>query len=187
VAAAALVPGSDLNIVDVGLNPTRTGLLDVLRRMGGDVTWTIECETGGEPRGAVRVRHAPLVGTHVSQGEIPGLVDEVALVALLACYAEGDTVVEGAGELRVKESDRLAAIGDVINGLGGDAVVAADSFVVHPRPLRGGGVISRGDHRLAMLGAVAGLVATEGVAVDDFAAAGVTFPGFKNLLEEVLG
>jgi 3-phosphoshikimate 1-carboxyvinyltransferase len=186
VAAATLVPGSDLNIVDVGLNPTRTGLLDVVRRMGGEVTWTVESETGGEPRGAVRVRHAALVGTHVSPGEIPGLVDEVALVALLACYAEGDTVVEGVAELRFKESDRLAAIGTVINGLGGDAVVAADAFVIHPRPLRGGVVDSRGDHRLAMLGAVAGLVAAEGVAVDGFAAAGVTFPGFRKVLEEVL-
>jgi 3-phosphoshikimate 1-carboxyvinyltransferase len=186
VAAAALVPGSDLQILDVGLNPTRTGLLEVVRRMGADVTWTIEDEAGGEPRGTLRVRHSPLVGTHVSAREIPALVDEVALVALLACYADGETVVEGVAELRVKESDRLAAIGEVINGLGGDAVVSADSFVIHPRPLRGGSVDSKGDHRLAMLGAVAGLVAPGGVAVDGFAAAAVTFPGFRRVLEQAV-
>lgn len=186
VAAAALVPGSDLSIADVGLNPTRTGFLEVVQRMGGDLSWVVDAETGGEPRGTVRVRHAPLTGTHVSAGQIPSLVDEVALVALLGCYAGGETVVEGVGELRVKESDRLAAIGEVINGLGGDAAVAADSFVIRPRPLRGGVVDSGGDHRLAMLGAVAGLIAAEGVAVAGFSAAGVSFPGFNDVLQEVL-
>ena len=136
-AAAALVPGSELQIEAVGLNPTRLGFFEVLRRMGGDVEWRTEggeeaADSGpaGEPWGTMTVRHARLHGTRVAPAEIPLLIDEVPLVALLATAAEGETVVEGAGELRVKESDRLAAIVEVLGGLGADVESHGDRFRV---------------------------------------------------------
>jgi 3-phosphoshikimate 1-carboxyvinyltransferase len=185
VAAAALIPGSELVVREVGLNPTRMGFFEVLRRMGGDVTWGVE-EGQGEPRGTLVVRQAPLHGVHVSPEEAPLLIDEVPLVALLATAAEGETIVEGVAELRVKESDRLAAVGDIITRLGGRIDVADDSLRVRPGRLHGGVVDSRGDHRLAMLAAVAGLVSENGVGVEGFEAAAVSFPGFLQALMEVL-
>jgi 3-phosphoshikimate 1-carboxyvinyltransferase len=185
VAAAALVPGSELTVLGVGLNPTRMGLLEVLRRMGADVSWTAT-QAAGEPRGALHVRFAPLHGVHVVPDEIPSLIDEVPLLALLATAAEGETVVEGVGELRVKESDRLTAVGEILAATGGRIEIGADAFRVLPGRLRGGVVDSRGDHRLAMLGAIAGLISEEGVTVVGFDAAAVSFPGFRQTLMEVL-
>lgn len=186
-AAAALVPGSELIVEDLGLNPTRLGFFEVLRRMGGSVEWIEETSPAdaGEPRGRLLVRQAPLHGTVVSAAEIPQLIDEVPLVALLATVAEGETLVEGVGELRVKESDRLAAVGEALGRLGARIEVGEDAFRVFPGPLRGGRLESRGDHRLALLGAVAGLAAPEGVRVHGFSAADVSFPGFQHTLQEV--
>jgi len=184
-AAAALIPGSELVVRQLGLNPTRMGFFEVLRRMGGDVAWGAG-EGQGEPCGTLVVRQAPLHGVRVSPEEVPLLIDEVPLVALLATAADGETVVEGAAELRVKESDRLAAVGDIIAGLGGHIEISDDSFRVLPGRLRGGVVDSRGDHRLAMLAAVAGLVSKDGVTVEGFEAAKVSFPGFLQALMEVL-
>ncbi len=185
VAAAALLPGSDLTVTGVDLNPTRMGLYQVMRRMGADITWTAMAGEG-EPQGPLVARHAPLHGVHVSPDEVPLLIDEVPLVALLATAAEGETLVEGVGELRVKESDRLAAVGRIVTELGGRIDVGPDSFRVLPGRLRGGRVESRGDHRLAMLGAVAGLVSEQGVDVSGFDASTVSFPGFRQTLMEVL-
>jgi 3-phosphoshikimate 1-carboxyvinyltransferase len=184
-AAAALLPGSELLVRDVGVNPTRMGFYEVLRRMGADVSW-FAASGAGEPTGTLLVRQAPLHGTHVDADEIPQLIDEVPLVALLATAAEGETVVDGVGELRVKESDRLSAIGDIISGLGGRIETTDVSFRVMPGRLRGGVVHSRGDHRLAMLGAIAGLISEEGVDVTGFETATVSFPGFRQTLMEVL-
>jgi 3-phosphoshikimate 1-carboxyvinyltransferase len=114
------------------------------------------------------------------------LIDEVGLVALLGCYAEGDTVIDGVAELRFKETDRLSAVGEIVMGLGGAVEVGEASLTIHPRPLLGGSMSSRGDHRLAMLGAVAGLASREGVAVRGFAASQVTYPGFVSALQEVI-
>lgn len=186
VAAATIVPGSELHLQGVGLNPTRLGFLEVVRRMGGAISWTVKAETNNEPRGDVHVRTAPLTGVRVSASEVPSLIDEVGLVALLACYAEGDSVIDGVGELRFKETDRLAAIGEILMGLGGAVEVGEASLTVHPCPLLGGSMSSRGDHRLAMLGAVAGLASREGVAVYGFAACEVTYPGFAAALQEVI-
>jgi 3-phosphoshikimate 1-carboxyvinyltransferase len=186
VAAAAIVPGSDLHVQGVGLNPTRLGFLEVVRRMGGSVSWTVTDETGNEPRGDVHVRATPLTGVHVATAEVPSLIDEVGLVALLGCYAEGDTVIDGVAELRFKETDRLSAVGEIVMGLGGAVEVGEASLTIHPRPLLGGSMSSRGDHRLAMLGAVAGLASREGVAVRGFAASQVTYPGFVSALQEVI-
>jgi 3-phosphoshikimate 1-carboxyvinyltransferase len=183
--AAALLPGSELVVKDLGVNPTRMGFYEVLRRMGGDVSWPTT-QSLGEPSGTLLVRQAPLHGTHVRAEEIPLLIDEVPLLALLATAAVGETVVDGVGELRVKESDRLAAVGDIISGLGGRIEIGDESFRVVSGRLRGGVVHSRGDHRLAMLGAIAGLVSEEGVEVAGFEAATVSFPGFRQTLMEVL-
>lgn len=186
VAAAVTVPGSELELLDVGLNPTRCGFLKVARRMGADVDWNVERESAGEPRGTVTVRASRLRGVEVAAGEIPSLVDEVTLVALLATAAEGETVVRGVGELRAKESDRLDAIVDIVLGLGGDAESDGDALLVRGRALRGGVITSRGDHRLALLGAVAGLACPQGVAIDGFEAAAVSFPDFEPILREVV-
>ena len=186
VAAALLVPGSHLRVTGVGLNPTRLGFLEVARRMGGDVVWTCTGDDGGEPRGDLEVRAAALHGVTVPAAETPSLIDEVTLVALLGCFAEGETVVSGVADLRAKESDRLAAIVEIVRDLGGRAEAGADELRVRGTGLRGGVVDSRGDHRLAMLGAVAGLVCADGVRVSGFSASAVTFPGFIDRLAEVL-
>ncbi len=163
VAAALLVPGSHLRIVHVGLNPTRLGFCEAARRMGGLIEWSATADEGGEPRGEIEVRASTLHGTTIAAAQVPALIDEVTLVALLACHAEGETVIEGVGELRAKESDRLAAIVEIVTALGGAAESRGDALIVAGRPLRGGALSSRGDHRLALLGAVAGLVCPEGV------------------------
>ena len=186
VAAALLVPGSSLSIADVGLNPTRLGFCEAVRRMGGLVEWTVTGEDGGEPRGDLEVRASTLHGTKVPAAAVPSLIDEVTLLALLGCFAEGETVIAGVGELRAKESDRLGAIVEIVTDLGGEAETSGDALRVAARPLRGGALSSRGDHRLALLGAVAGLVCPAGVSVSGFGAAAVTFPGFTEVLAEVL-
>jgi len=181
VAAAAIVPGSELRIEAVGLNPTRIGLLGILNRMGAAVT--IEQEgvgPGGEPRGTLVARHAPLEGTRVHPEEVAVTIDELPLVALVGCFADGETVVEGAGELRRKESDRIAGVVEGLGALGAEIAATDDGFVVAGSgALRGGPIDARGDHRLAMLGAIAGLASSEGVEVSGFDAVGVSYPGFE--------
>lgn len=182
VAAAVLVPRSRIVLEDVNVNWTRTGFLRILRRMGGTVVAELE-EPGGfapvEPVSELEVAHGPLAGTTVEADEVPLAIDELPLVALLGCFAEGDTVVRGAGELRVKESDRIATVVDGLTALGGSLEATDDGFVVHGTGgLRGGRIRSHGDHRLAMLGAVAGLASREGVEVEGMDAAAVSYPRF---------
>jgi len=184
VTAAALVPGSSLTVRRLCLNPTRLGFFEALREMGGDVEWCA-CARGGEPVGDLSVRWAPLHGIRLAAERVPALIDEVPLLALLATAAGGETVLDGLGELRVKESDRLAAIATIVSGLGGTAEVEEDSLRVRPGRLRGGLVRAMGDHRMAMLGAVAGLCSDEGVRVEGMDAAAVSFPGFEAALREV--
>ncbi len=186
VAAALLVPGSHLRICGVGLNPTRLGFCEAARRMGGAVAWTVTDTDGGEPRGDLEVRASALRGVTVPAAAVPALIDEVTLLALLSCHAEGETVIEGVAELRAKESDRLAAIVEIVTALGGVAELQGDALAIGGRALRGGALASRGDHRLALLGAVAGLVCPDGVTVSGFGAAAVSFPHFTDVLAEVL-
>jgi 3-phosphoshikimate 1-carboxyvinyltransferase len=171
LVAAALVPGSDLTIHDLGVNPRRTGLLAVLERMGARVSIFDRRRAGGELRAA----------------EVPSLVDELPLVALLASHARGETRVGGAGELRVKETDRIEAVTDGLRPLGARIHSREDGWTVTgvPARLRGGRVDARGDHRIAMLGAVAGLASREGVAIEGADTAAISFPGFYELLESV--
>ncbi|HZV74007.1 MAG TPA: 3-phosphoshikimate 1-carboxyvinyltransferase [Conexibacter sp.] len=190
VAAAVLVPGSRIVLEDVNVNWTRAGFLRILERMGAIVLGDLE-EAGTfapvEPVTELDVAHGPLRGTTVEADEVPLAIDELPLVALLGCFAEGETVVRGAGELRVKESDRIALVVAGLRGLGADIEEAPDGFVVRGSgSLRGGRIASHGDHRLAMLGAVAGLASREGVEVAGMDAAAVSYPGFAADLATLL-
>jgi 3-phosphoshikimate 1-carboxyvinyltransferase len=187
LVAAALVPGSDLTIHDLGVNPRRTGLLAVLERMGARVSVFDRRRAGGEPVASVQVQPGELVATEIGADEVPALVDELPLVALLASHARGETRVTGAGELRVKETDRIEAVTDGLRTLGARVHSHDDGWTVTgvPARLRGGRVDARGDHRIAMLGAVAGLASREGVAIEGADTAAISFPGFYELLESV--
>jgi 3-phosphoshikimate 1-carboxyvinyltransferase len=184
VAAAVLVPGSRIVLEDVGVNWTRAGFLDVLDRMGAVVLADREPPGGplvpDEPVAELDVAAGPLRATTVAGEEVPLAIDELPLVALLGCFAEGQTVVRDAQELRLKESDRIAAVVEGLRGLGADAEATGDGFEVAGSPdgLRGGVLDARGDHRLAMLGAVAGLASREGVEVVGMEAARVSYPRF---------
>jgi 3-phosphoshikimate 1-carboxyvinyltransferase len=183
VAAGVLVPGSRLLIGDVGVNWTRTGFLRIVRRMRGIVLGDLEDETGEliaeEPVSDLDVAHGALEGTVVEAEEVPLAIDELPLVALLGCFAEGETVVRGAQELRVKESDRIAGVVEGLRGLGAEIEATPDGFAVRGTGgLRGGVLEAGGDHRMAMLGAVAGLASREGVEVLGMDAATVSYPGF---------
>jgi 3-phosphoshikimate 1-carboxyvinyltransferase len=187
LVAAAIVPGSSVTVHGVGLNPRRTGLLDVLERMGARVAVYNRRPIGGEPAGDVEVRASELVGTTVTAAEVPTLVDELPLFALAACHARGDSVVRGASELRVKETDRIEGVVEELRRLGAHIRATNDGFRVRgvPARLRGGIVDVRGDHRLAMLGAVAGLSSREGVELRGAEAVEVSFPGFFDLLSQL--
>ena len=155
--------------------------------MGARIAVYNRRQVGGEPAGDVEVRSSDLVGATVSPEEVPGLMDELPLLALAACHARGDTVVRGAGELRVKETDRIEGVVEELRRIGGHARATRDGFRIKgvPARLRGGIVDSRGDHRLAMLGAIAGLSSREGVELRGAEAVATSFPGFFDLLEQV--
>ncbi len=183
VAAGVLVPGSRLLLSDVGVNWTRSGFLRIVRRMRGIVLGDLEEPSDGlvpwEPTSDLDVAHGALEGTVVEPVEVPLAIDELPLVALLGCFAEGETLVRGAQELRVKESDRIAGVVEGLRGLGAEIEATADGFAVSGTGgLRGGTIDSRGDHRLAMMGAVAGLASREGVEVIGMDAATISYPGF---------
>jgi 3-phosphoshikimate 1-carboxyvinyltransferase len=179
--AAALVPGSNVRLDRVGLNPTRVGLLGILNRMGAAVEVEEDLTRGGpEPQGAIVARHGPLAATRVHGDEVPLAIDELPLVALAGCFAEGRTVVSGAGELRHKESDRIAAVVEGLGGIGAEIEALEDGFAVRGTGgLRGGTMDAHGDHRMAMMGAVAGLASRDGVEVVGMEAAAVSYPGFE--------
>ncbi len=182
IAAGILVSGSRLVLEDVGVNWTRTGFMRILERMGAIVLGELEPPgefTPAEPVCELDVSAGPIEGTIVEPAEVPLAIDELPLVALLGCFAEGETVVRGAGELRLKESDRIEAVAQGLRGLGAEIETAPDGFRVRGTGgLRGGRLQARGDHRLALLGAVAGLASAEGVEVVGMDAADVSYPGF---------
>jgi 3-phosphoshikimate 1-carboxyvinyltransferase len=187
LVAATLVSGSEVHVHGVNLNPRRTGLLAILERMGARITVYNRREVGGEPAGDLEVHAAPLVGAVVERDEVPIAIDELPLFALAAAHARGQSVLRGAEELRAKESDRIDATVDSLRALGVRARATDDGLRVTGVPARprGGRVASRGDHRLAMLGAVAGLASREGVRVEDADVVAVSFPGFFEMLEEL--
>jgi len=187
IVAATLLPGSELTIHDVGLNPRRTGLLAALERMGARISVFNRRRAGGEPVADLEVRFADLTATNVSAEEVPSIVDELPLLALAAAHAHGTTTVTGAEELRVKESDRIAAVADALRALGARVQARDDGWEITgvPMRLRGGRVDAVGDHRIAMLGAIAGLASRGPVQIEGAEAVAVSFPGFFELLETV--
>jgi 3-phosphoshikimate 1-carboxyvinyltransferase len=187
-AAAAIVPGSRVVLEGVSLNWTRTAFFRIAQRMGAVVVGDFEpmpLDTpSDEPIGDIDVTQAPLEATTVDPDEVPRAIDELPLVALLGCFAEGETVVRGAHELRVKESDRIAGVVEGLRGLGADIEATNDGFVVRGTGgLEGGAIDARGDHRLAILGAVAGLASKNGVEVEGVEVAAVSYPGFEDDLK----
>jgi 3-phosphoshikimate 1-carboxyvinyltransferase len=179
IVAATIVAGSRVRTAGVGLNPTRIGLLGILNRMGAAIE-VDEHREAFEPTGAVVARHGPLEATRVHAEEVPLAIDELPLVALLGCFADGTTVVSGAKELRHKESDRIATVVEGLRALGAEIEATEDGFAVTGTGgLRGGRIHARGDHRLAMLGAIAGLASRDGVEVEGMEAAGVSYPSFE--------
>jgi 3-phosphoshikimate 1-carboxyvinyltransferase len=183
-AAACVVPGSRIVVEQVALNWTRTGFFRIAERMGAVLLGELEEEPPEvppeEPIGEIDVAQAPLEGTAVEPEEVPLAIDELPLVALLGCFAEGETVVRGAEELRWKETDRIAGVVEGLRALGADIEATGDGFAVRGTGrLEGGRLEARGDHRLAMLGAVAGMASERGVEVVGMEAAGVSYPGFE--------
>jgi 3-phosphoshikimate 1-carboxyvinyltransferase len=197
IAAALIVPGSELSLREVGINRNRIGLLSVLSRMGiemggaheGDRPMTVHAirEPGPEPIATLNVRRASLQGATVTAVDVPSAIDELPLIALLGCFAEGETVVGGAAELRAKESDRIAGVVEGLSVLGGEIEGRPDGFVVRGTGgLRGGTLDARGDHRLAMVGAIAGLASKDGVEVQGFDSVAVSYPRFERDLRNLL-
>ncbi len=187
LVAAALVPGSDVTIHELGVNPRRAGLLDVLARMGARVSVFNRDRVGREPVASVQVQPGELIATEITAEEVPSLVDELPLVALLASHARGETVVSGARELRVKETDRIEAVTDGLQAFGARIHSRDDGWTITgvPTRLRGGRMDARGDHRIAMLAAVAGLTSREGVEIEGADTAAISFPGFYDVLDGI--
>jgi 3-phosphoshikimate 1-carboxyvinyltransferase len=189
LVAAAALPGSRIEVEDVGLNPTRTGLVAVLRRFGARVTVDVEATDAGEPRGTVVVEHDRVGTVTIAPDEVPSLIDELPAIAALAAHG-GTVEVGGASELRVKESDRIAALVAGFRSLGIDADERPDGFVVgagsnRPRPT-GGVADARGDHRMAMAFAVAALAAERPSTIDGADAVGISYPGFFEALARLV-
>ena len=187
MVAATLVEGSDLTIRNVGMNPTRAGLVGV---MGANIEEIDAREVGGEPVADLRVRHAPLTGIEVDPALAPSMIDEFPVLFVAAALAEGTTVTRGLDELRVKESDRLATMAAALETIGARVEEREDGLTIHGtggEPLRGSAnarVKTHLDHRIAMSMAVAGLVTRDGVEVDDTSPIATSFPGFESLLEQ---
>jgi 3-phosphoshikimate 1-carboxyvinyltransferase len=185
LAAAAAVPGGYVAIDDVGLNPTRTAFLGVLRRFGAEIELTLDV-TNEEPRGRVAVRGAALQAVEIEPYEVPVLIDELPLVGVLGLFARGTTVVRGAAELRVKESDRIETFAAAVRALGGQVETAPDGFAVRgPARLHGGSIVTAGDHRIAMAFSVAARIAGVALTLDDPDCVAVSFPDFGRALDGV--
>lgn len=184
IVAATLVPGSELVLRRVGVNPRRTGLLHVLRLMGADIAEENAGEEGGEPVADLRVRHAPLHGIDVPVEHVPDMIDEFPALFVAAACATGATTVRGAAELRVKESDRIDAMARGLRALGITVDEAPDGARIQGGGLRGGAIDSRGDHRIAMAFAVAAQRSSGDVRIDDVANVATSFPGFEALARD---
>ena len=186
IVAALVVPGSDVTIANVGLNPTRAGLVEVLRQMGGDIELLDAREVGGEPVADLRVRHSALKGIDVDPAVAPSMIDEFPILFVAAALAEGRTVTTGLDELRVKESDRLAVMATGLAAIGVRVEESEDGLVIHGTGgdlLPGGATIAGHlDHRICMSFAVAGLVCKAPVTIDDIAPVATSFPNFEALL-----
>jgi 3-phosphoshikimate 1-carboxyvinyltransferase len=187
IVAALIVPGSELLIENVGLNPTRAGLITVLRQMGGDITEVNPRDVGGEPVADLLVKHSALKGIEVDPAIVPSMVDEFPVLFVAAALAQGTTVTTGLDELRVKESDRISAMAAALTAVGVSVTETKNGLTIVGTSgalLRGGGpIVTHLDHRIAMAMAVAGLCSRDGVEVDDTRPIATSFPVFEHLLE----
>ncbi|CCH13210.1 MULTISPECIES: 3-phosphoshikimate 1-carboxyvinyltransferase [Stenotrophomonas] len=182
LVAASIIPGSELRLKQVGLNPRRTGLLHALRLMGADISEENPAEQGGEPVADLVVRYAPLKGARIPEALVPDMIDEFPALFVAAAAAEGQTVVSGAAELRVKESDRLAAMATGLRALGMQVDETEDGATLHGGARLGSGTIeSHGDHRIAMAFAIAGQISDGEVRINDIANVATSFPDFDGL------
>jgi 3-phosphoshikimate 1-carboxyvinyltransferase len=184
LVAAAAQPGSRLLVKDVGLNPTRTGIIDVLIRMGACIREVVESAPHGEPAGTIDIKGCGLHGTEICGDEIPNVIDEIPAIAVAAALAEGKTVIRDAAELRVKETDRIAAVATNLRAMGVEVEEFPDGMAITGgAPLKGAKLQSFGDHRIAMAFAVAGLFATGETTIEDTACVQTSYPGFSETLK----
>jgi 3-phosphoshikimate 1-carboxyvinyltransferase len=181
LVGASIAPGSDLLLEHVGVNPTRTGVIDILRLMGADITLIDEREMGGEPVADLRVRSAPLRGIRIPEALVPLAIDEFPALFIAAASAQGETLLTGAQELRVKESDRIAVMADGLKRLGVHAETQADGIRIIGGPMSGGEVQSHADHRIAMSFAIAALAARGPITIGDCENVATSFPGFEGV------
>lgn len=183
MVGASIASGSDIVLEHVGINPTRTGIIDILRLMGADLQVQNQKEVGGEPVADIRVRAATLKGIHVPPELVPLAIDEFPVLFIAAACAQGETVVTGAEELRVKESDRIQVMADGLVALGIDARPTADGMIIQGGKIGSGRINSCGDHRIAMAFAMAALRANGPIVIDDCANVATSFPGFQRLAQ----
>jgi 3-phosphoshikimate 1-carboxyvinyltransferase len=181
IVGAAIAPGSDITLQHVGINPTRIGVINILRQMGADISLSNETLTGGEPVADIRVRYAPLTGINIPQDQVPLAIDEFPAIFIAAACAEGRTVLTGAEELRVKESDRIQVMADGLQTLGIDAQPTPDGMIIEGGVIGSGEVDSHGDHRIAMSFAMAALQAGGAIQINDCANVSTSFPNFVEL------
>ncbi|MDT8311785.1 MAG: 3-phosphoshikimate 1-carboxyvinyltransferase [Methylophaga sp.] len=181
MVGAAIAPDSDITLQHIGINPTRIGIINILRQMGADISLSNEQITGGEPVADIRVRYAPLHGIHIPKDQVPLAIDEFPAIFIAAACAQGETVLTGAEELRVKESDRIQVMADGLQTLGIDAQPTADGMVIQGGVIGSGDVDSHGDHRIAMSFAMAALQADGSIQINDCANVATSFPGFVAL------
>lgn len=187
MVAAACIPGSEVTLKAVGLNPTRAGIITVLRQMGAEIETTNLRETGGEPIGDIEIRGSMLKGIQIGEELIPSLIDEIPVIAVAAACADGETRITGARELRVKETDRISAMAEELSNVGVQVETLEDGMVIQgPQKIKGGRTKSHGDHRIAMAMAVAGLVADEPVQIDNAGCIAVSFPGFEKTIHSLV-
>jgi 3-phosphoshikimate 1-carboxyvinyltransferase len=184
LVGASIAEGSDLLLQHVGINPTRIGVINILRQMGADLELSNEREVGGEPVADIRVRSAKLKGIRIPEDQVPLAIDEFPVLFVAAACAEGETVLTGAHELRVKESDRIQVMADGLQALGVDAKPTEDGMIIRGGPIGGSRVNSHGDHRIAMSFTMAALRATGPIVIDDCANVNTSFPGFVELARE---
>ncbi len=184
MVAASIAPDSDLTLTHVGINPTRNGVINILRLMGADITLSNERIVGGEPVADIRVRHAPLIGISIPRDQVPLAIDEFPVLFVAAACAQGKTVLTGAEELRVKESDRIQAMADGLRVLGIKADPRSDGIEIEGGQMAGGVVDSHGDHRIAMAFAVAGLRANSAIRIRECNNVATSFPGFDRLAQQ---
>jgi len=186
MVAAAAQPDSRLLVKGVGMNPTRTGIIDVLIRMGARIREVVETDMHGEPRGTIDIKGGPLRATTIEGAEIPNVIDEIPILAIAAALAEGRTLIRGASELRVKETDRIAAVAANLRAMGAEVEEFPDGMAITGgKPLTGAKLPSFGDHRIAMAFAIAGLFASGETVIEDTACVQTSYPEFADILQKI--